>query len=78
MTIANQGFDIGIVGLEVIGQNLLLNIADHNFSAVGYDWKHGENFAELRPTFVKISSGMEISRRADIQRLKEMIEALTL
>ena len=51
MTIANQGFDIGIVGLGVMGQNLLLNIADHNFSAVGYDGnteKTSQSFADIR------------------------------
>jgi 6-phosphogluconate dehydrogenase len=37
MTISNKGSDIGMVGLGVMGQNLLLNIADHGFSAVGYD-----------------------------------------
>jgi 6-phosphogluconate dehydrogenase len=34
---ANQEYDIGMVGLGVMGQNLLLNIVDHGFSAVGYD-----------------------------------------
>lgn len=29
--------DIGIIGLGVMGQNLLLNIADQGFSVVGYD-----------------------------------------
>jgi 6-phosphogluconate dehydrogenase len=37
MTIADQGCDIGMVGLGVMGQNLLLNIADQGFSAVGFD-----------------------------------------
>jgi hypothetical protein len=30
------------------------------------------------PTFVKVSSCMEIGRRVDMQRPEEMIEALTL
>lgn len=30
-------FDFGIVGLGVMGRNLLLNIASHNFSAAGLD-----------------------------------------
>ena len=34
---ANQGCKIGIIGLGVMGRNLLLNIADHNFSVAGYD-----------------------------------------
>ncbi len=34
---ANQGCKIGIIGLGVMGRNLLLNIADHNFPVAGYD-----------------------------------------
>lgn len=30
-------FDFGIVGLGVMGRNLLLNMADHNFSVIGLD-----------------------------------------
>ena len=30
-------YDFGMVGLGVMGSNLLLNIADHGFSVVGYD-----------------------------------------
>jgi len=30
-------YDIGMVGLGVMGRNLLLNMADHNFSVAGYD-----------------------------------------
>ena len=29
--------DIGIIGLGVMGRNLALNIADHEFSVAGYD-----------------------------------------
>lgn len=29
--------DIGMIGLGVMGRNLLLNMADHNFSVAGYD-----------------------------------------
>jgi len=32
-----QQYEIGMVGLGVMGRNLLLNIADHGFSAAGYD-----------------------------------------
>ena len=34
---AKQNFEIGIVGLGVMGRNLALNVADHGFSVVGYD-----------------------------------------
>ena len=33
----NQQFDFGMVGLGVMGRNLLLNVADHGFSAIGFD-----------------------------------------
>ena len=35
--ILKQEFEIGMVGLGVMGRNLLLNMADHGFSVAGYD-----------------------------------------
>ena len=32
-----MNYDIGMVGLGVMGRNLLLNLADHGFSAIGLD-----------------------------------------
>ena len=32
-----QGCEIGMVGLGVMGRNLLLNMADHGFTVAGYD-----------------------------------------
>lgn len=32
-----QGFDIGMVGLGVMGRNFVLNMADNGFSVAGYD-----------------------------------------
>ena len=32
-----QQFEIGMVGLGVMGRNLLLNMADHGNSVPGYD-----------------------------------------
>ncbi len=32
-----QAYDIGMIGLGEMGQNLVLNIADHGFSVAGYD-----------------------------------------
>ena len=34
---SSQRYDIGMVGLGVMGRNLVLNIADHGFTAAGYD-----------------------------------------
>ena len=30
-------YDFGMIGLGTMGRNLLLNIADHGFAAIGYD-----------------------------------------
>jgi 6-phosphogluconate dehydrogenase len=33
------GFDFGMIGIGVMGSNLLLNIADHGFAVIGFDLK---------------------------------------
>jgi len=33
----SQQDDIGMVGLGVMGRNLLVNMAEHGFSVAGYD-----------------------------------------
>ncbi len=30
-------YDFGMIGLGVMGSNLLLNMADHGFAVIGYD-----------------------------------------
>ena len=42
----NQLFDIGMIGLGVMGRNLLLNMADHGFKVLGHD-KSAEKIAAL-------------------------------
>ncbi|WP_153797575.1 NADP-dependent phosphogluconate dehydrogenase [Foetidibacter luteolus] len=34
---SNSTFDFGMIGLGVMGRNLLLNMADHGFSVIGFD-----------------------------------------
>lgn len=34
---SSPSFDFGMIGLGTMGRNLLLNIADHGFAAIGYD-----------------------------------------
>jgi 6-phosphogluconate dehydrogenase len=34
---ADQGCDLGLIGLGVMGRNFALNLADHGFSAAGCD-----------------------------------------
>ena len=33
----NPGYDFGMIGLGVMGRNLLLNMADHGYVVTGYD-----------------------------------------
>jgi 6-phosphogluconate dehydrogenase len=40
-------YDIGVVGLGVMGRNMLLNMADHGFAVAGYD-KDPKRVAQLR------------------------------
>src|SRR5437762_4588714 len=34
---ADQLYDFGMIGLGVMGRNLLLNMADHGFPVIGFD-----------------------------------------
>ncbi len=42
---ANSLFDFGMIGLGVMGRNLLLNMADHGFSVIGFDKDEAKNSA---------------------------------
>ena len=42
---SNNLFDFGMIGLGVMGQNLLLNMADHGFSVIGFDKDEAKNSA---------------------------------
>ena len=33
----NPSFEFGMIGLGVMGRNLLLNMADHGFATIGFD-----------------------------------------
>jgi len=42
-----QPCDIGIIGLGVMGKNLLLNMTDHGFSVAGYDKKNSTDIKDF-------------------------------
>ncbi|TLV01278.1 NADP-dependent phosphogluconate dehydrogenase [Dyadobacter luticola] len=42
---SNNLFDFGMIGLGVMGRNLLLNMADHGFSVIGFDKDGAKNAA---------------------------------
>ena len=39
---SDSSYDFGLVGLGVMGRNFILNVADNNFSAFGYDLDQGQ------------------------------------
>lgn len=55
-------FDIGMIGLGVMGRNLVLNMADHGYSIVGYD-KDPEKGDKLKQE----GEGREVHAAKDIQ-----------
>lgn len=68
---ANQLFDFGLVGLGVMGRNLLLNMADHGFAVIGYN-RSPQKVTDLENEIVP---GTTIKGTSD---LKVMVAALKL
>ncbi len=65
----NNQFDFGMIGLGVMGSNLLLNMADHGFKVIGFD-KNPEKTKLLE------SSAKEGASVSGVNTLAEMISAL--
>lgn len=66
---SNQShYELGMVGLGVMGRNLLLNMADHQFSVAGYD-----NDATKVSSLVQESQGRPIFATSN---LKEFVQSL--
>jgi 6-phosphogluconate dehydrogenase len=68
---ANPNFDFGMIGLGVMGRNLLLNMADHGFQVIGFD-KDPEKGKALEST---AAPGTKVKA---VKSLREMIEQLSL
>ena len=66
---ANTSFDFGMIGLGVMGRNLLLNTADHGFAVVGFD-KDAQKTSTLESS---ASSGTTVK---GVNTLAEMIQQL--
>ena len=64
-----SGFDFGMIGLGVMGSNLLLNMADHGFKVIGYD-KNPEKTKTLE------ASAKEGTTVKGVNTLAEMISQL--
>ncbi|MBZ5858938.1 NADP-dependent phosphogluconate dehydrogenase [Flavihumibacter profundi] len=67
----NQQFDFGMVGLGVMGRNLLLNVADHGFKAIGFDKDPGKT-----TDFEKSASPGTIVK--GVNTLQEMVSQLSV
>lgn len=66
---AKQLYDFGMIGLGVMGRNLLLNMADHGFKVIGFD-KDQQKGTTLE------SSATKGTIVKGVTTLKEMIEQL--
>ncbi|MGH2647718.1 MAG: NADP-dependent phosphogluconate dehydrogenase [Ginsengibacter sp.] len=62
-------YDFGMIGLGVMGSNLLLNMADHGFAVIGYDKNRDK-------TDLFESSASKNNIVKGVNTLKEMINAL--
>jgi 6-phosphogluconate dehydrogenase len=70
-------FEIGMVGLGVMGRNLLLNMADHGYSVAGYD-KDAAKVAALRKEAAnrKISGAKSLPEFLDLLRVPRAVMML--
>src|SRR5579863_1798468 len=66
---ANNSFKFGMIGLGVMGRNLLLNMADHGFAVVGFD-KDAQKGATLESS---ASAGTTVK---GVTTLAEMVQLL--
>ncbi len=62
-------YDFGMIGLGVMGSNLLLNIADHGFSVIGYD-------KDLKKTELLKKSATKDTVVEGVNTLQEMVSRL--
>lgn len=65
----DEKYDFGMIGLGVMGSNLLLNMADHGFSVIGYD-------KDLHKTDLLKKSASKDTSVEGVNTLEEMISRL--
>ena len=66
---ASNGYTIGMIGLGTMGCNLLLNIADHGFSAAGYD-KNVDKVSRLG----QAGAGKNVKGFSDLKNFVESLQ----
>lgn len=67
---ANQLFDFGLIGLGVMGRNLLLNMADHGFAVIGYN-RSPQKVTELENEIVP---GTTVKGTSDLKTLVDSLK----
>jgi 6-phosphogluconate dehydrogenase len=67
---ANNSFKFGMIGLGVMGRNLLLNMADHGFAVVGFD-KDAEKTSTLESSASPGTTVKGVNTLADMVQLLE-------
>lgn len=66
---AENKYDFGMIGLGVMGRNLLLNMADHGYSVIGYD----TNPEKTQALETLATKGTEVK---GVNTLQEMVQQL--
>src|SRR5690606_10132951 len=67
----HTNYDFGLVGLGVMGRNFILNVADNNFSAFGYDL----SVAQVEALKVEAGDLKNVNATTDV---KTFINALSI
>ncbi|HSU29387.1 MAG TPA: NAD(P)-binding domain-containing protein, partial [Chitinophagaceae bacterium] len=67
----NGSFDLGMIGLGVMGRNLLLNVADHGYLGIGYDKDPAKGAALL-------SSAKDPSKLRSAESFIDLVNHLSL
>ena len=65
----NEQYDFGMIGLGVMGSNLLLNMADHGFKVIGFD-------KNIEKTKLLETSAKQDTTVTGVNTLEKMISAL--
>jgi 6-phosphogluconate dehydrogenase len=67
-------YDLGMIGLGVMGRNLVLNIAEHGFSVFGYD-REAETTATLRREAQKLGfqKGQPVGGAQDLEEFVHLL-----
>jgi len=65
-------FDFGMIGLGVMGSNLLLNMADHGFSVIGFDTNPDKTKA------LEAAASKDASSKTDVKGVNSLAEMISL